>query len=96
MGEPKKHVYVPDHDSTTRVKNKEAYDKSCQTVGIGKQHKNGISSQKGRTTIIFRNGQKIVVRENGKVVNPDEIKPLKRMRMSVWDAVESQGNIEYI
>lgn len=96
MSGPAKHKYHPDHDSATRVKDKKAYDRNMDRAGIAKQHRNGVSSQRGRSTIIFKNGKKIVVRENGKVVNPEEVKPLKRMKISMWDLLESTGNIEYV
>ena len=96
MGEPKKHAYKPKNDSWTRVSNKKAFDASAEKAGIGNHHAGGVSAQRGRTTIVFRNGERIVARENGRILVPEEIRRPNWMKMSVWDAMESRGNIEYV
>ncbi len=78
------------------VKDKKTYDRNLQAAGVGSQHKDGLSSQKGRTTILFKDGEKITIRENGEVVRPDLVKPLRRMKMSVFNALEAKNGITYV
>ena len=78
------------------VKKKRQYDKTLEDAGVGAQHKGGTSSQRGRTTIVFKDGVKTVVRENGKVLRPDMVKAPKRMKMSVFNALEKSNAITYV
>jgi len=78
------------------VVDKAAYDATLEKTGVGAQHKEGTSSQRGRTTIVFKDGEKIVVRENGKVLRPDMVKATRRMKMSVFNALEASNAITYV
>ena len=78
------------------VKDTKAYDAALEKAGVGSQHKGGTSSQRGRSTILFKDGERIVIRENSEVVRPDLVKPLKRMKMSVFNALEASNSITYV
>lgn len=78
------------------IVDKKKYDETLEATGVGAQHKDGTSSQRGRTTIVFKDGVKTVVRENGKVLRPDMVKATKRMKMSVFNALEASNAITYV
>ena len=46
----------------------------------------------GRTTIKYRNGERLVVREHGKVLLPEEVDSTKFI--SMYDLLEQAGRIE--
>jgi len=92
----KKQVAQTSKPKVPDVVNKETYDAALGKAGVGTQHKDGTSSQRGRTTIVFRDGEKIVVRENGKVLRPDMVKATRRMKMSVFNALEASNGITYV
>lgn len=78
------------------VVDKVAYGKTLEKIGIGSQHKDGTSSQRGRTTVVFKDGVRTVVRENGEVLHPEMIHATKRMKMSVFNALEARDAITYV
>ena len=83
-------------DNYSRVKNRKAYADAMTRIGVGAQHNDGLSSQHGRTTIIYRNGEKIFVRSNGVVIRPDEVRALRRMKMSMFELLEATNSISYV
>ena len=94
MGEPLK---VGNKDKRyPKIADKKVYDQALDDAGIGAQHKAGLSSQNGRTTIIYRNGARIVVRADGKLLLPEEVKPLRRMGMSMFNLLEKNDAISYV
>jgi hypothetical protein len=78
----------------SRVTNKNAFDTALDSAGIGSQHADGVSSQRGRTTIKYRDGKRIVVRENGRVLLPEEGTG-KRAIVSLYQVLERSGRIEH-
>ena len=94
MGEPRK--VGGRHKRYTRTGNKQVFDRNMDTAGMGTHHKNGLSSQNGRTTIIYRDGKRILVRERDKVLRPDELGSVGRKRgQSVYDMLEKTGRVSH-
>jgi hypothetical protein len=92
MGEPLKIGGKAERYS--RVENKQTFDKSMTDAHIGAQHTGGLSSQRGRTTIKYKDGKRIIVREHGTLLQPDEVTAAGK-KFSVYDMLEQGGRIEH-
>lgn len=78
-----------------RIHNKNKYDKCLDEAGVGSQHKDGLSSQRGRTTIKWdKNGNRTVVREQDKVLKPKQLNMSVRSGVSLYDLLKRNDKIE--
>jgi hypothetical protein len=92
MGEPLKIGGKAERYS--RVEDKQAFDQTMDEAHLGAQHTDGLSSQRGRTTIKYKDGKRIVVRQHGEVLEPDEVSAAGK-KFSVYDMLEQGGRIEH-
>ena len=98
MGEPLKvGGKCKRYNKIDTAEDKENFDKKMEEAGLGSQHKNGLSSERGRSTYIYRDdGKRIEVRKDGKLLVPEEAGAVGKMSLSVYDHLEQSGRLERV